>query len=83
MGAVPAEDIAELATAAGIAARAVPDPAAALATARDEAGPEGVVLVAGSLYLLADLRPRMVSGAGEPPAMLARARKGIDPTEAK
>jgi dihydrofolate synthase/folylpolyglutamate synthase len=81
--AVPAEDIAELAAAAGITARAVPDPGAALAAARDEAGPEGVVLVAGSLYLLADLRPRMVSGAGEPPAMLARARKGIDPTEAK
>ena len=81
--AVPAEDLAELAATFGIAARAVPDPHAALAAAREAAGAEGVVLVAGSLYLLADLRPRIVHGAGEAPAMLARARKGIDPTEAK
>lgn len=33
----------------------VPEPVAALARAREKAGPEGAVLVAGSLYLLADL----------------------------
>jgi dihydrofolate synthase / folylpolyglutamate synthase len=37
-----------------------PDPAAALAEARALAGPEGAVLVTGSLYLLADL-----AGGGE------------------
>ena len=33
----------------------VPDPAAALVRARELAGPDGMVLVTGSLYLLADL----------------------------
>jgi hypothetical protein len=41
------------------------------------------VLVAGSLYLLADLRPRIAAGSGETPARVPPARKGIDPTEAK
>ena len=34
---------------------AVPEPQAALARARELAGPDGAVLVTGSLYLLADL----------------------------
>ena len=34
----------------------VPDPAAALARARDLAGPEGAVLVTGSLYLVGAIR---------------------------
>ncbi|MFN8123967.1 MAG: Mur ligase family protein [Thermoleophilia bacterium] len=57
-----AADPAELATAAraaGAAAEVVADPAAALDRARSLAGPEGAVLVCGSLYLLADLRPEL------------------------
>ncbi len=81
--AVPAGDLAAQARAAGIAARAVEDPAAALEAARDLAGPDGAVLVAGSLYLLADLRPLVAEAGTEPPARMPRARKGIDPPEAK
>jgi dihydrofolate synthase/folylpolyglutamate synthase len=53
--AVPAERLAELARRHFATAEAVPEPAAALARARELAGPEGAVLVTGSLYLLADL----------------------------
>ena len=73
--------LAGLARDAGIPALALDDPAAALARAREEAGPDGTVLVAGSLYLLGDLRPHALAGAGEAPARLARARKGIAPSE--
>jgi dihydrofolate synthase/folylpolyglutamate synthase len=81
--AVPSADLAARAREAGLAARAVEDPVAALAVARGLAGPDGAVLVAGSLYLLADLRPQMAAGSGETPARVPRARKGIDPSEAK
>ena len=81
--AVPSGELAARAREAGIPARAVEDPAAALEAARALAGPGGAVLVAGSLYLLADLRARIAAGSGETPARVARARKGIDPTEAK
>ena len=81
--AVPADDLAARAREAGIPARAVQDPGAALEAARALTGPDGAVLVAGSLYLLADLRGRIVAGSGETPARVPRARKGIDPTEAK
>jgi hypothetical protein len=54
-----------------------------VAAARELAGPEGAVLVAGSLYLLADLRPLIAAAGGETPARMPRARKGIDPPEAK
>ncbi len=59
----------------------VEEPAAALARAREEAGFAGVVVVAGSLYLLADLRPHALPGGREPPARLAPARKGDSPPE--
>lgn len=81
--AVPPRELAGLARAAGRSATTVADPLAALAAARAAAGPSGAVVVAGSLYLLADLRDALVAGAPEAPARLARARKGIDPTEAK
>jgi dihydrofolate synthase / folylpolyglutamate synthase len=81
--AVAAAELAATAAREGVAARAIEGPAAALAAAREQAGPGGTVVVAGSLYLLADLRPLVVPGGGEPPARLARARKGIDPDEAK
>jgi dihydrofolate synthase / folylpolyglutamate synthase len=66
---------------AGIAALAVEAPATALARAREDAGRGGTVVVAGSLYLLADLRPHALPAGGEPPARLAPARKGESPPE--
>lgn len=80
--AVPADALAARAREAGIPSRAVDDPGAALDAARALAGPDGAVLVAGSLYLLADLRARIAAGSGETPARVPRARKGIDPPEA-
>ncbi|MGD9570807.1 MAG: folylpolyglutamate synthase/dihydrofolate synthase family protein [Thermoleophilia bacterium] len=81
--AIDAVELAGLAGDAGVPAWAVPDPAEALAEAREAASPGGVVVVTGSLYLLGDLRPRMAGEAQGPPATLAPARKGTDPTEAK
>jgi dihydrofolate synthase/folylpolyglutamate synthase len=81
--AVEAEDLAALARSRGRPARAVVDPAGALEQARSAAGPGGLVVVAGSLYLLADLRARIVVGGEGGAGRLARARKGIDVPEAK
>ena len=53
--ALPAHELAALASAHFERVEAVPEPAAARARAIELAGPEGAVLVAGSLYLLADL----------------------------
>jgi dihydrofolate synthase/folylpolyglutamate synthase len=58
--AVDPEVIVEAAAAAGRPAEAVPDPLAAVARARLLAGPRGAVLVTGSLYLLAAVRPHLV-----------------------
>jgi dihydrofolate synthase/folylpolyglutamate synthase len=73
--------LAALAHGAGLPAAVVEEPAAALARAREEAGPDGTVLVAGSLYLLGDLRPHVLAAVREPPARLAPARKGAGPPE--
>jgi dihydrofolate synthase / folylpolyglutamate synthase len=73
--------LAALAHGAGLPAVVVEEPAAALARAREEAGPDGTVLVAGSLYLLGDLRPHVLAAVREPPARLAPARKGAGPPE--
>ena len=81
--AVAADDLAAIATGLGRPASAVSDPARALDEARAAAGPGGLVVVAGSLYLLADLRARVAGGGADAPARLARARKGIDTPEAK
>lgn len=81
--AVAADELAAIARACGRPAQAVPAPAAALDAARSAAGPEGIVIIAGSLYLLADLRATVAVGGGNPPARLARALKGIDTPEAK
>ncbi len=56
--ALPADELARLAHGLFPAVEAVPDPDAALARARELAGPAGSVLVTGSLYLLADLAAR-------------------------
>jgi dihydrofolate synthase / folylpolyglutamate synthase len=53
--ALPADDLAARAGRFFAHAEAVPVPEAALERARELAGPEGAVLVTGSLYLLADL----------------------------
>jgi dihydrofolate synthase / folylpolyglutamate synthase len=56
--ALPAAELARLARAHFTEVRAVEDPAEALVTARELAGPAGALLVTGSLYLLADLSQR-------------------------
>jgi dihydrofolate synthase/folylpolyglutamate synthase len=53
--ALPAAELGALASAHFERVEAVPDPAAARARALELAGPEGAVLVTGSLYLLAEL----------------------------
>jgi dihydrofolate synthase/folylpolyglutamate synthase len=53
--AVPADELAGLARRHFGAVEVAADPAAALVRARELAGPDGAVLVTGSLYLLADL----------------------------
>jgi dihydrofolate synthase/folylpolyglutamate synthase len=53
--AVPAEELARLAAPHFASVEAVSDPAGAVARARSVAGPDGAVLVTGSLYLLSDL----------------------------
>jgi dihydrofolate synthase/folylpolyglutamate synthase len=73
--------LAGLAREAGLPAAVVDEPEGALARAREEAGPHGTVLVAGSLYLLGDLRPHVLAAEREPPARLAPARKGAGPPE--
>jgi dihydrofolate synthase / folylpolyglutamate synthase len=52
---VPADELAALASAHFARVDAVPGPAAARARAVELAGPQGAVLVTGSLYLLAEL----------------------------
>lgn len=54
--ALPADDLAACARDAGIEAEVAPDPAAALARARDRAGASGVAVAFGTLYAIADLR---------------------------
>jgi dihydrofolate synthase/folylpolyglutamate synthase len=59
----PADDLATmLATTLDVPAESVPDPGAALARARDLAGPEGAVLVTGSLYLVGAIRSLLMTG---------------------
>jgi dihydrofolate synthase / folylpolyglutamate synthase len=53
--ALPAEELADLATPHFASVEAVPDPNEALERARRLAGSDGAVLVTGSLYLLSDL----------------------------
>jgi dihydrofolate synthase/folylpolyglutamate synthase len=53
--AVPVAALADQARVRFKAVEAVPEPQSALARARELAGPDGAVLVTGSLYLLADL----------------------------
>jgi dihydrofolate synthase/folylpolyglutamate synthase len=53
--ALPAAELAALASAHFDRVEAVPEPAAARARALELAGPDGAVVVTGSLYLLADL----------------------------
>jgi len=55
---VPAEDIADAAREVGLPAQVDADPMAALDLALDAAGPDGTVLVTGSLYLVGLVRDR-------------------------
>lgn len=80
------ERLANLLRASGASASFDPDPRSAVAGAARRAGPGGAVVVCGSLYLLADLRPALVEGAAQgaanPPAMLARATPRPSPPSA-
>ena len=58
----PARALAARAQALGLRHVVEPDPRAALALARDLAGPEGVAIATGSLYLLADLEHTASTG---------------------
>jgi dihydrofolate synthase / folylpolyglutamate synthase len=58
--ALPAEDLARRAQPFFRGIEVVPDPAVAVARGRALAGPEGALLVSGSLYLLAAVRPLYV-----------------------
>jgi dihydrofolate synthase/folylpolyglutamate synthase len=53
------EELARFAKGRGVPAEAVRSPAAALARARELAGPEGEVLVAGSIFLLGEVLPAL------------------------
>ena len=53
--ALPAATLASLVEQLGAAAEIVPSPRAAVARAREIAGPEGAVVATGSIYLIADL----------------------------
>ena len=53
--ALPADELARLAAPHFARVEAAPDPPGALSRARRLAGPDGAVLVTGSLYLLSDL----------------------------
>jgi dihydrofolate synthase/folylpolyglutamate synthase len=55
----------------GAPARVEERPAAAVDLGRALAGTRGAVVVCGSLYLLADVRPALVRDGREPPAKLA------------
>ena len=57
--ALPADELARLAAPWFDTVESGPDPVLALSRARELAGPEGAVLVTGSLYLLADLSVRI------------------------
>ena len=59
-----------LATLAGMRGEAVEDPLEAISRARALAGRGGAVLICGSLYLLADVRPGVMAGVVEAAAML-------------
>ncbi|HWH14236.1 MAG TPA: cyanophycin synthetase [Miltoncostaeaceae bacterium] len=69
----PPADLRDAAEAAGARAHVEDAPSAALAWARGRAGGDGLVLVCGSLYLLADLRPALVAGGTAAPARAAGA----------
>jgi dihydrofolate synthase / folylpolyglutamate synthase len=62
--AVSPDSLVALAGRAGIPAEAVEDPRDALDVARRRAGEFGTVVVCGSLYLLADIRPLLVASVG-------------------
>ena len=64
--AIPAADLAAAAIAEGLDATPVDEPASALALARSMAGPDGWVVVCGSLYLVRDLHEDIARPAAPP-----------------
>jgi dihydrofolate synthase / folylpolyglutamate synthase len=74
--AVAPDTIVRMAREAGLPAEAVASPRAAVDRAARWAGRRGAVLVCGSLYLLADLRPILVREQAKNVARLAPAARG-------
>jgi dihydrofolate synthase / folylpolyglutamate synthase len=66
--ALPAADLAALARAFIRDVNAVDDPVTALAAARSLAGPEGLVVVAGSIFLVAAIRAHLLGDRVDPTA---------------
>lgn len=64
--ALPAQALGDIYRRRGVAARSVPDMAQALLTARAAAGPDGVVVACGSLYLVGALMKLAREGRGAP-----------------
>ena len=64
----------------GLDVEAMTDPHAALGRARARAGVEGSVVIAGSLYLLEDLRDVLAGGVGAAPGLHVRIywRKSVE-----
>jgi dihydrofolate synthase/folylpolyglutamate synthase len=61
--AIPAEDVALAARSLGLTAHVEPDTRAALALARGMVDADGLVVVAGSLYVVSDARAEILSEA--------------------
>ena len=59
--ALPAVELAEAARALGADAEAINSPRQAIALAKELAGQDGTVVVCGSLFLAASLRPLLIS----------------------
>jgi dihydrofolate synthase/folylpolyglutamate synthase len=61
--AIPAEDVADAARALGLVAHVEPDVRAALSMARGMVDADGLVVVAGSLYVVGDARAEILAEA--------------------
>jgi dihydrofolate synthase/folylpolyglutamate synthase len=63
---LPAEDLAAVARARGAKTEVAPDPIAALDLARRLVGPDGLVVVAGSIFLVGELRAHLLGSPADP-----------------
>ena len=73
---LPADELHRAVARKGMTVETVEHPVDAVARARQLAGPSGVVIVCGSLYLLTDVRGQAIHRTGSPPGKLARETPG-------